>query len=70
LAQFDGKEGGKSLIGFNGKIYDVTDSKIWKSGTHMMRHNAGGDLTSILPQAPHGAESIEKNARSGEYRCR
>jgi predicted heme/steroid binding protein/uncharacterized membrane protein len=60
LAQFDGKDGRRSLIGFNNKIYDVTDSKMWKSGNHMMRHNAGEDLTNILSQAPHGAESIEK----------
>lgn len=59
LGEFDGKDGCKALIGFEGNIYDVTGSKMWKAGTHMMKHNSGEDLTSALDQAPHEADVIK-----------
>lgn len=66
LAHFDGKEGRPALVGFEGDIYDVTDSRMWKNGTHMMKHQAGEDLTVSLAQAPHGAEPIiERMVRVG-----
>jgi len=50
---YDGKDGRKAYVYYNGKIFDVTESKLWKNGVHMMRHNAGADLTEALKQAPH-----------------
>lgn len=50
---YDGKEGRRAYVVYNGKVFDVTDSKLWKNGVHMMRHNAGSDLTEALKQAPH-----------------
>ena len=58
LAACDGKEGHPAYFAFEGKIYDATLSKLWKQGVHMGRHNAGGDLTEALAQAPHGADKI------------
>ncbi len=50
---YDGKEGRRAYVVYNGKVFDVTDSRLWKNGVHMMRHNAGSDLTEALKQAPH-----------------
>ena len=58
LASFDGEEGRPAYFSFKGKIYDVSQSKLWKNGNHMKRHQSGIDLTNILSQAPHGEEKI------------
>ncbi len=58
VAEFDGKEGRPACIVFRETIYDVTQSKSWKEGSHMGRHQAGADLTDLLKQAPHGEEKI------------
>jgi len=55
-----GKEGQPAHVAANGKIYDVTNSRLWKNGRHMNRHEAGADLTSELAAAPHGAEVLER----------
>lgn len=53
LEFYDGKDGKKAYVGYNGKIFDVTESKLWKNGVHMGRHHAGADMTDALKQAPH-----------------
>lgn len=58
LKQFDGKEGRPAYIAYQGEIYDVSESPLWKEGRHMGRHQAGTDLTAYLAQAPHGEEKI------------
>jgi len=58
LANFDGMEGRPAYFAFQGRIYDATESKLWKSGSHMKRHQAGVDLTDFLSQAPHGEEKL------------
>lgn len=58
LAGCDGKEGRPAYFAFKGKIYDVGESKLWKNGAHMQRHQAGVDLTTILSQAPHKEDKI------------
>jgi len=66
LAQHDGKGGGESVyIAYNGKVYDVSASKLWKKGAHMKRHQAGADLTAELPAAPHGLEVFERFEQVG-----
>ncbi|NCO12102.1 MAG: hypothetical protein COZ34_00875 [Candidatus Pacebacteria bacterium CG_4_10_14_3_um_filter_34_15] len=55
LAEFDGKDGRKSYIAYEGVVYDVTDSKLWKLGEHFGL-NAGVDLTERMSEAPHGDE--------------
>ncbi len=58
LAGFDGEEGRPAYIAFKEKIYDVSQSGLWKNGKHMTRHQCGVDLTDILSQAPHGEDKI------------
>lgn len=58
LTACDGREGRPAYFAFEGKIYDASLSKLWKQGVHMGRHNAGGDLTEALTQAPHGADKM------------
>jgi len=58
LAACDGTEGRPAYFAFNGKIYDASQSRLWKQGVHMGRHNAGGDLTEALSLAPHGPDKI------------
>lgn len=55
LAEFDGKDGRKSYTAYEGVVYDVTDSKLWKLGEHFGL-NAGVDLTERMAEAPHGDE--------------
>ena len=66
LQNFDGKDGRKSYVSYEGKIYDVTDSKLWKNGKHAGKHFAGMDLSEALKVAPHGAEVLERFAHVGE----
>jgi predicted heme/steroid binding protein/uncharacterized membrane protein len=56
-----GDKGGdlKTFV-FEGTLYDVSGSKLWKDGIHMGRHHAGGDLTSAMTEAPHGVEVLER----------
>lgn len=58
LSYFDGMEGRRAYFAYQGKIYDATDSNLWRNGNHMARHNAGMDLTSVLSQAPHGEDKV------------
>lgn len=58
LAACDGKDGRPACFAFEGKIFDASRSRFWKQGLHMGRHNAGGDLTEALKQAPHGRETL------------
>jgi predicted heme/steroid binding protein/uncharacterized membrane protein len=56
LARHDGKDGRPAYLAYQGKIYDVTNSKKWRDGKHMLRHEAGQDLTAALAAAPHQDE--------------
>lgn len=59
LAAFDGKDGRPVYVVHQGKVYDLSSSKLWKGGSHMRRHQAGHDLTTDLQAAPHGIEKLE-----------
>jgi predicted heme/steroid binding protein/uncharacterized membrane protein len=65
LAQKDGKEGRPVYIAYEGRVYDVSRSNLWKTGTHMKRHPAGKDLTTDLGAAPHGPEVLERFPQVG-----
>lgn len=56
LGENNGKEGKPTYIAHNGKVYDVSRSKLWRNGAHMKIHQAGHDLTANLAAAPHGEE--------------
>jgi predicted heme/steroid binding protein len=56
LQQYDGSRGNPVYIAYNGVVYDVTGSSLWRSGLHQDLHYAGTDLTRTLHKAPHTAE--------------
>jgi predicted heme/steroid binding protein len=60
LARYNGKNGAPAYIVYKGKVYDASNSFQWKNGRHQVVHNAGGDLTEGLEQAPHGVEMLER----------
>ncbi len=65
LAAFDGKDGRPVYVVHDGKVYDVSESKLWKGGVHMRRHHGGGDLTTDIQAAPHGPEMLERYPQVG-----
>jgi len=66
LAAYDGREPDKPIyVARDGKVYDVSASKLWKGGDHMRRHHAGTDLSGELPAAPHGLEVFERVVQVG-----
>jgi predicted heme/steroid binding protein len=60
LSQCDGNEGRPALFAYDGQIYDAGNSRFWKQGSHMGRHQVGSDLTDVLSQAPHGADVMSR----------
>lgn len=65
LASFNGKDGRPVYIAHKGNVYDVSESKMWRGGRHMKRHNAGEDLTTDILAAPHGTDVLERYPRVG-----
>lgn len=65
LAAYDGQEGRSAYFAYKGEIYDATDNRLWKSGSHMGRHQAGTDLTEALTQAPHGEDQVLRLPKIG-----
>lgn len=66
LSELDGSRDGQPIVvALNGKVYDVSTSKLWKGGMHMKRHHAGQDLTADFPAAPHGEEVLERVRQIG-----
>jgi len=59
LRRHDGREGRPAWVGWDGKVYDVTGSRLWKEGVHVRKHNAGQDLTSDMDLAPHDDSVFE-----------
>ncbi len=58
LAAFDGKEGRPAYVAYKGVVYDVSQSMLWKGGSHLRKHNAGQDMTDLLKTAPHGEGKV------------
>lgn len=59
LALRNGQDKPEIWVGYQGKIYDVGNSRLWKNGKHY-EHWAGQDLTDELPDAPHTETVFEK----------
>ncbi|MBM4445538.1 MAG: DUF2231 domain-containing protein [Chloroflexi bacterium] len=54
LSRCDGQDGRPAYVAFQGKVYDLSGSKLWSGGLHQRRHRAGTDLTAEISAAPHG----------------
>ena len=60
LALRNGQDRDEIWIAYQGLIYDVTHSRLWKRGNHY-EHWAGQDLTTELDKdAPHLADVFTK----------
>ena len=59
LALHNGQDKETIYVAFQGLVYDVTSSRLWKNGKHY-EHWAGQDLTKELEDAPHTAKVFEK----------
>jgi hydroxylamine dehydrogenase len=69
LPSLDGQDGSKAIVAVDEKLYDVTDSRLWRNGAHVKQHYAGQDLTEALKKAPHGAEVLERMPMIGELKA-
>jgi predicted heme/steroid binding protein/uncharacterized membrane protein len=65
LAQFNGEDGKPIYIAHDGKVYDVSQSKLWRNGVHMKRHSAGQNLTADIQAAPHEPDVLERYPQVG-----
>jgi len=68
LLLFNGKDGKPVYVAFRGKVYDVTNSRLWGTGSHMKRHSSGKDLTGEIAAAPHGPEVLDRYPQVGILR--
>jgi predicted heme/steroid binding protein/uncharacterized membrane protein len=65
LEKYDGNDGRPVYVAYQGKVYDVSDSKLWRNGLHMKRHHAGRDLTADIQGAPHEPDVLERYPQVG-----
>ena len=59
LSLRNGQDKPEVWIAYQGNVYDVTASRLWKMGKHY-EHWAGQDLTDELKDAPHTEKVFEK----------
>ncbi|GAB4193313.1 MAG: hypothetical protein OHK0057_17810 [Thermoflexibacter sp.] len=59
LALRNGQDKEEIWIAYQGLIYDVSASRLWRNGKHY-EHWAGQDLTEELKNAPHTAHVFDK----------
>ncbi|AZQ63687.1 MULTISPECIES: cytochrome b5 domain-containing protein [Flammeovirga] len=52
LALRNGEDKDEIWVAYKGKIYDMTNSRLWRNGKHY-EHWAGQDLTPEMKDAPH-----------------
>ena len=65
LEENNGAEGKPVFVAYKGKVYDVSESKLWKTGKHMNRHRAGKDMTDDIQAAPHDPDVLDKFPQVG-----
>jgi len=59
LALRNGQDKPEIWIAYQGLVYDVSSSRLWKKGMHY-EHWAGQDLTEELADAPHTEKVFDK----------
>jgi len=59
LSMQNGQDHEEIWIAYKGFVYDVSKSKLWKSGNHY-EHWAGQDLTDEIIDAPHNENVFDK----------
>jgi predicted heme/steroid binding protein/uncharacterized membrane protein len=68
LSQFNGENGKPVYVAYQGKVFDVSNSKLWKGGLHMKRHHGAKDLTADFKSAPHGEDVLARHPQVGMLR--
>jgi predicted heme/steroid binding protein/uncharacterized membrane protein len=68
LARFNGENGNPIYVAYDGKVYDVSESKLWRNGQHMKRHRSGNDLTAEMQAAPHENNVLEQYPQVGVFK--
>lgn len=68
LALRNGQDKEEIWVAYQGSIYDVSDSKLWKNGKHY-EHWAGQDLSEELSDAPHTAKVFAKFEMIGKLKA-
>lgn len=65
LKKYDGTNGMPVYAAVDGVVYDLTNSRYWKTGIHMKQHKAGADLSEEIknkaPQSIHRGGKILQN---------
>lgn len=64
LALRNGQDKPEIWVAYQQKIYDVTNSRLWRNGKHY-EHWAGQDLTDELQDAPHTEKVFERLQQIG-----
>jgi predicted heme/steroid binding protein len=59
LALRNGQDKPEVWVAYQGLIYEVTKSRLWRDGKHY-EHWAGQDLTDELVDAPHNEKVFDK----------
>jgi len=67
LALRNGQDKPQVWIAYNGVVYDLTHSGLWREGKHY-EHWAGQDLTSELQDAPHADEVFARFTAIGRLK--
>lgn len=65
LALRNGQDRPEIWCAFEGIIYDVSASRLWKNGKHY-EHWAGQDLTAEILAAPHNENVFDKFVAIGK----
>ncbi|PSL04407.1 cytochrome b5 domain-containing protein [Cecembia rubra] len=65
LALRNGQDRPEIWVAYQGIIYDVSQSRLWKNGKHY-EHWAGQDLSEELQDAPHTANVFLKFDQVGK----
>jgi predicted heme/steroid binding protein len=68
LAKYNGQNGNPAYVAYRGDVYDVSDSKLWRTGMHMKRHHAGRDLTTDIQAAPHEPDILNRYPKVGRVK--
>lgn len=66
LALHNGQDKETIYVAYQGLVYDVTTSRLWRNGKHY-EHWAGQDLTPELADAPHSEKVFEKFEAVGKF---
>lgn len=66
LALHNGQDKETIYVAYQGLVYDVTTSRLWRNGKHY-EHWAGQDLTAELADAPHSEKVFEKFKAVGKF---